>query len=73
MAGFGAVRLVLVAIDQAMGGFGFAVASAVALILLGTVVGLDLGSSGHFRLMMVDSTVWDMFCFDPFTLVPEVG
>lgn len=50
MAGFGAVRLVLAAIDQAMGGFGFAIASAVAFILLRTVVGLDLGGPGHFLI-----------------------
>ncbi len=57
MAGLGAVSLVLLAIDQSMGGFDFGIASAIALILLRTVVGLDLGGSGHFRLRMVNVTV----------------
>jgi hypothetical protein len=64
VAGFGAVSLVLLAIDQSIGGLHFAISSAVALCLSGAVVGLDLGGPGHFRLMMVDLAVWDMFCFD---------
>lgn len=77
VAGLGAVSLVLLAIDQSMGGLDFGVASAVALVLLGTVVGLDLRGSGHFRLTMVDRTFgicscWRYVLFRCFALILEV-
>ncbi len=74
VAGLRAVSLMLRAIDQSMGGFHLAIASAVALRLFRAMVGLDLRGSRHFRLMMVDldvlgyvplgrCSVW-IFCFD---------